>query len=869
MSSPLLDDLVALEESLSKALASREPLDDSRESNSSHNSAGTAASLTSSSVEFSPFENFALSQSPSLQHSSHSPLHFTALSLAEESYRMPPCLYAGTSQGSLHRWVLENLNKFGGKSKSRTATRFPSTHSGPITAIAAPIPRTVDHPRLIFTAGADGRLKIHLFDTTLLQTVSAHTSTVTAIHPTALGVVTASVDQTLKVWTPEDGRVVMLHPFYVLTKTLKPSSGPHLSSSASGWTTCITGREGEDWVMYGSDSEGSISVYRPDTSPNGPIRLSKKWGSVHRLGITNLTLVSSQNFLVTTSYDQTCQVLDAMTGNIFMTIEGKNRCRYTGSCWDPTFEQLVLCDALGNLEAHNVYVERKVGTDSVSSNSQPKGQGVLAGGGAALMAAKNQKPSKKTSSDAITASTPDPVKITAPVVQDMIWAGNDRFIMMFPAQARLQEWGVKRNLACTQFKGHDDAVIGIVVINDETSSSSSASSTLSSTRFRPEESALFSAGLDNQIKCWDDYDISQRFKLSERDTEISCIAHVSSVNLVVTGNDDGTVKFWNPDSGHCHVEHCHSNTVTSIEIANTDRHELVISSSFDGSMCVFDVGKKKLGAASYLDFRMVEEESDDDEGNDNTPEEKKANQDEKQESYLNPSAIPASLRVGLDDNKEILCIHYHFESGALISAGNDGLLRAWDTLSGNIICKWESGHSGSVTCITGDGSTLFSGGEDGVVAVWNLAGNTLNQSSRTVHGKTLTSRMRRLSSIQACKDASVHDLIITPHTGFLVAALGDGNVRVWDYATGDEVKNVRHHDEVPNCLAGKTGGVFVGTAEGSLLRFNIDSLWREKRSLRREKKRLFDVQTAIEEEKDRIENERKSGKMKALSQKLS
>ena len=59
--------------------------------------------------------------------------------------------------------------------------------------------------------------------------------------------------------------------------------------------------------------------------------------------------------------------------------------------------------------------------------------------------------------------------------------------------------------------------------------------------FVDEENMVFSASLDNTIRCWDDYDIRERFVLREANesVEISCLLSLPQMNLLVTGNDDG------------------------------------------------------------------------------------------------------------------------------------------------------------------------------------------------------------------------------------------------------------------------------------------------------------------------------------------
>jgi len=291
--------------------------------------------------------------------------------------------------------------------------------------------------------------------------------------------------------------------------------------------------------------------------------------------------------------------------------------------------------------------------------------------------------------------------------------------------------------------------------------------------------------------------------------------YVSRFNFIVTGGDDGSLKFWNPDSGHCHVERCHDNTVTVIETAVTDRMELVLTASYDGTICVFDVRKKKIGAQSFLERKLVEEE-DDEEG-----------EGERKEEEKGETGGLGFLGL-LDDNSEILALHYHTETDVLACAGNSKVIKAWNCLSGELVCKWESDHSESITCLAGDGSYLFSGSEDGTIGIWNL-GEEIDvlAGNRTNRGKALMSRMRRMGTIQVAEEKAINALCVMPQSGYLVSADGGGDVKVWYYTKvgGAVVKVIRHHDEIPTCLAIKEGTeccLFVGTKTGSLLKCDVE-----------------------------------------------
>ena len=254
------------------------------------------------------------------------------------------------------------------------------------------------------------------------------------------------------------------------------------------------------------------------------VGLSKRYKNIHSLAISSILLVASQNFVVTASFDGGVTVLDCMTGNVFLAIQSKNRTRYTGMCWDDHFDQMLLVDEQANLEAWNVYRERLVGGENVmqiKSGGAPslarKGMGVLAG--------KDAKHAQHTAK---------------PLVETLMWVPNssadsDNFVMCLPNECVVEEWTVKRDLGCKQFVGHEDKVVGIVVVVEEEMKVARSSPTQpvggaaeTVARFRPEESAIFSCSLDNTVRCWDDYDVQQRFQLKETGTEISALGYAQA-----------------------------------------------------------------------------------------------------------------------------------------------------------------------------------------------------------------------------------------------------------------------------------------------------------------------------------------------------
>jgi len=764
-------------------------------------------------------------------------------------------MFIGRSDGAIIYFDLYRLAMFGGKAPVRPSLSLtPSSsknHKGSVTCLCW-------QDGYLFSGSSDRTIKvwnagIYRGEDPCVQTLWGHGREITALECMTSntnkigegGLMSTSLDHTLKIWTPESSRSLLLNSFYVCTHTFTMEANDGGLSKDIGWFTCLARREGEDWTLFAGDSEGSVSVFsraKPDynrndnniddiNNHNSSIFLNKKWNNLHTLQITSITLVQEQNFLITLSYDTTCLVLDSQTGACFMTIENQNRVRYEGCCWDRSGEQLLICDVKGSVEGFNVYTERKVGGENVGKSTNPADKTNNGRFGAKNNHHKrtNLRNSDTESNNHEMSHAEDEV-----ICKQMAWSNeDDKFLLMFPSKQSIETWTVKRNFECGRFPGHEQSVVGIVCVSqieerenqmtmyggrivDEKDGDEGVGSA-----FLEEEMTIFTAGLDNQIYCWDEFDKSLRFGFSEKETEISCLGFLARFNLLISGGDDGSVKFWNPDSGFYVTELIHTNTVTAIETAITNRCDFVITSSFDGCICVFDARKRKESAASMLEYKFDTSDK---------VEEKRASEEknceERSDNLRTSAASFEKLREMASEDSEVLCLHYHEETGLLVSGGNDLYLRSFNLEIYALDCKWNSCHSDSITSLTGDASYLFSGSGDGTIAVWNLGTTeSISQPKR---------RMRRLGTINAHKNAAVTATIFITTTGYLVSAGTDNRICVWDYTSGSDMygdgyllKVLSYHDAAPKCLTFRESfdssiiNVFVGTRGGDVLSFRL------------------------------------------------
>ena len=133
----------------------------------------------------------------------------------------------------------------------------------------------------------------------------------------------------------------------------------------------------------------------------------------------------------------------------------------------------------------------------------------------------------------------------------------------------VQRWHIMRQLQFAMFTGHTDAVLSLVYLEAPSAD-------------RSDDARVFSASHDNSVCCWDPYDMACLYRLKEKTSEVSCMVYLEHAGLLVTSNDDGSVRFWNPDAGSSMVYRHHTNTVSCLTVAHLKRCTYLISGSFDG-----------------------------------------------------------------------------------------------------------------------------------------------------------------------------------------------------------------------------------------------------------------------------------------------
>lgn len=104
---------------------------------------------------------------------------------------------------------------------------------------------------------------------------------------------------------------------------------------------------------------------------------------------------------------------------------------------------------------------------------------------------------------------------------------------------------------------------------------------------------------------WDVYDLSELFSLKETRGELSCMIYLEESDVLVAGNEDGSIRFFNPEARSSKRFECHSNTLCCLVSAVHRGRHYVISGGYDGVVVVWDVtARRTMQPTKLAEFRI-------------------------------------------------------------------------------------------------------------------------------------------------------------------------------------------------------------------------------------------------------------------------
>jgi WD40 repeat protein len=266
--------------------------------------------------------------------------------------------------------------------------------------------------------------------------------------------------------------------------------------------------------------------------------------------------------------------------------------------------------------------------------------------------------------------------------------------------ATIRLWDITTGKEMHKFVGHGGPVYGLVIM--------------------PDGHRLVSiADKDLAVKIWDFETKSLKTSLAPNSAHINAVAVSPDQRFIVTGGDDGIIRYWDIERGivlrTTQLEH----GIYSLLISPDNRYILIGSKQAPLST--------KPGTCTVMDFELGVE-----------------------------------LKILEGHKGHVTALAMTADSRYILTGGQDGVVHLWDLETGTMI-KTMTGHNTAVIMIhiTTDGQHVITGSTDGTVRAWLLRGGVLLQN---------------LTSTE-----NVHSMVVTPDGRQVITGSMDGNVEIWDF----------------------------------------------------------------------------------------
>ena len=274
----------------------------------------------------------------------------------------------------------------------------------------------------------------------------------------------------------------------------------------------------------------------------------------------------------------------------------------------------------------------------------------------------------------------------------------------------------------------------------------------------------------------------------------------------------GEVLVWDASTGRRVRQFLgHQGVVTSVAFTPSSKH--IVSGSSDTTVKVWDIGKEQAPTTLTTDTSHVHclafspDGSQFISGCGGVDKKKGGEFGEVQVWSTKTGSLIRSFR---GHNGTIECVAYSPDGVHVVTGSRDNTLKLWNVQTGKEPRTFR-GHAGTVNAVafSPDGKHIISGSDDSLVMIWNVS---TGKEQRTLKGHA-----GEVRSLVLSLDGG---RIITGGGGqSKVTALYFGEIKVWDFDTGRELRQLKGHTGPgTNLSLSRNGKLLVSTGQDNTVR---------------------------------------------------
>ena len=505
----------------------------------------------------------------------------------------------------------------------------------------------------------------------LIRTLEGHSGWVLGVTVSGEGrlAVSASADQSLKVWDMESGRELRTlqgHSNYVSGVGVTPDGKRAVSAS---WDQTLKVWDVESGLELHTLKGHSDYVSGVAVTPDGKRAVSASW-------------------------DQTLKVWDVESGLELHTLKGHSA-YVSGVSVAPDGKRAISTSGDKTLKVWDVNSGRELRT--LQGHSRSVNGVAVAGDGQMAVSASSDLTLKVW--DLNSGHELRTLEGHTGSVEGVAMSGNGRLVVSASDDNTLKVWDMQSGRELRALVGHSDWVRGVAVSDDG--------------------QLAVSASDDNTLKVWDVHSGRELRTLQGHTNWVLGVAVSRDGRLAVSTSSDNTLKVWDVESGReLRTLHGHSDLVRGVAVSGDGR--LAVSASDDKTLKVWDVESGRelralqghsdvvRGVALSEDGRLVISASDD--------------------KTLKVWGVEKGreLRTLQGHSDVVRGVAVSKDGRLAVSASDDQTLKVWEVGTGREL-RALVGHSDRVrgVAVSGDGRLAVSVSADQTVKVWDVESGKL------------------------------------------------------------------------------------------------------------------------------------------------